>query len=663
MKYRAYQIDLGRQVETPEFVMKWLPRHAEWGYNVLALYLEDAFRFPSHPEFAQKKAWTPAQLKRVVRCATQNGISVIPMIPALGHTAYFLKHPKYRHLSEKRETLGEDGLPVVAGQVCPSLDETHAFLADLFTDIAPYCTAGLLHVSLDESLDLGVCSICRERAAKHGHAALFLDHLKRLRQSVSKLGLRTAIWADMLYYFPEIINDIPKDVAMFDWYYYPFDRFPRVELFNFREVDSAGKLVKAGLETWGCPNNGPFFCEVAPPFIDRLKNIESWWRYGNQVGTEGMCVTSWSPVFAGAELNCLVDAAAADLWLNPGTPDYRRMMQNGLARMYGKKGAPALPAIELMEANQLCGYWRYQIVRAPLNRTATLSDPATFAPTVRRFAAVSAKAKRDKIPPALLNTLTLRDYYIAREQLSRGGSQLLLDARKALQGKKPTALAASLKQIGTLLAGCQVKATASAKATQALWKSTRYVSEPNPLLDLIRKDQKTFRGLGRFLAKAKTNPESVFASCDLLGRRQLLVTVRNRKPCLQGLQVQVSADGKEFKVVNTLWLLEFAADAGEPDTHFIRTHTMALPDDLPADQPLQIRFKATGIGEVDIQKPVIVDGVKLRKAQRVIAKMGRTQNPKALTAGDWVTLGAKAPTKGFPTPAAFAEDHWITAEF
>ena len=663
MKYRAYQIDLGRQVETPEFVMDWIPKHAAWGYNTLALYLEDAFRFPSHPEFAQTKAWTPAQMKAVVKCASASGMTMIPMIPALGHTAYFLKHPKYRKLSEKRETIGEDGLPVLSGQVCPCLEETYEFLADLFKDMAPYCTAGYLHVSLDESLELGLCSLCKKKVAKQGHAKLFLNHLERLHQIVTKLGLRMAIWADMLYYFPGIITRIPKDVAMFDWYYYPFKRFPRVELFNFREVDSAGKLVRAGLETWACPNNGPFFCEVAPPFIDRLRNIEAWWRYGNQVGTEGICVTSWSPVYAGAELNNLVNAAAADLWMKPGKPDFRRMIKNGLERMYGRNGLTALPTIELMEANQLTGYWRYQIVRAPLNRTATLEAPENLAATVRRFAAVSAKAKKDNIPAALRRTLKLREYYIVKEQLSRGGSKLLLDIRKAVQAKKMADFSSNLEKLQALLAGCQAEAVIAAQATQALWKTTRYVRETNPLRELIGKDQQSYRDLAGFLTKAKAEPETVFQSCDLLGARQLLVTVRNRKPCLQGLQVLICVAGKEFKVLNTLWLMEFSADAGARNTNFIHTHSMPLPDDLPAGQPLRIRFKATGIGEVEIRNPVLFEGVKRRKPQRVLEKMGRTRNAGALLHGGWTMMGAKAPAKGFPTPAQFSESHWVTTEF
>jgi len=44
MQVRSFQIDIGRQVETPEFVMRAIPRHAEWGYNALTLYLHSQDR-------------------------------------------------------------------------------------------------------------------------------------------------------------------------------------------------------------------------------------------------------------------------------------------------------------------------------------------------------------------------------------------------------------------------------------------------------------------------------------------------------------------------------------------------------------------------------------------------------------------------------------------
>lgn len=664
MQERAYQIDLGRQVETPEFVMQHIPSHAAWGYGTLMLYLEDAFRFPSHPEFAQSRAWTPKQLAAVCACASKVGMRVLPVVPALGHTAYFIKHPKYRYLSENHEKIGEDGLPLLAGQVCPSLEETYTFLTDLFRDMAPYCTAGVLHVSLDESFDLGVCSRCRRRTARHGQGRLFLEHLQRLHSIITGLGLRMAVWGDMFYYFPEIIPDIPRDVAVYDWYYYPFRRFPRVELHNFRDVDSAGLLRRAGLEVWGCPNNGPFFCEIAPPFTDRLRNIQSWWNYGARAGCQGMAVTSWAPNYAPVELNCVVDAAAADLWLERRPPPAATMLRHGLERVYGAGGAKLLPALDLLDRHQLVGYWRYQTIRSPIGKTATLEAPASLPRSAAAFAAQRARLRRLKAPTAILGTVRVREYYLAKERLSREGSSLLLAIRRAAASSSPRRTASPLASLNRLLADTRERCDDAIVAARGLWKLSRYEGQKNALVEALNNDCQSLDRLGKFLRRVAVKPAVAFESCELLGSRQILVKVRNRRPCLQGLQIQVSTDGREFRPIHTLYLLEFSADAGQPRTHFVHWHTAAVPDDLAAGTgALYVRFKATGIGEVEISLPSLVCGAKRRPPSRALASVGRVSGAARLLRGGWTVIGNRAPTAGLPLPSEFARDNGVTVEF
>lgn len=660
MKKRAYQIDLGRQMEKPEFVMEYIPKHAQWGYNILILYLEDAFCFPSHPEFAKPCAWTPEEMQKVVDCASANGMGVIPVIPALGHTGYLLKHPKYRHLSELRETKGEDGLPVLAGQVCPSLPETLDLLSDLFRDIAPYCTAGYLHVSLDESLDLGKCQLCQSRLEKEGKGGLFLEHLNKLHSIVSGLDLRMAVWGDMLYYFPEIIDGIPKDVAVFDWYYYPFKNKPRVELHNYREVDSAGNLRRAGLETWASPNNGPFFCEITPPFSDRLENIKSWWDYGRKNECFGLAVTSWAPSYSSCELNFLVNAAAADLWLNDSAIENNKMLEHGLERMYGNAGAAALPALELLNKHQLAGHWKYQVLRSPLIKLATQDAPKTSLNAIRDCESVLRQA--GDYPPAILDTVRLRDYYAHKEWLGQAGSKFLFNARQEIERGETAKGIRFISDVRELCENCVERLPVAVSATKALWEAHRYQEDENKLLKILMDDMESLPRLDKFLEEAEKNPAIVFESCELLAARQLLVTVHNRKPCLQGLNVQVSCDGKTFESVHGLWLLEFTADAGKPDADFWRIHSIPLPEKF-TDKTLRVRFQSIGVGEFDISNPLLTVGGQQIKPVRLLGVSGQISNESCiLQENARVTIGAPAPERGFPD---FDNElkHFIEVEF
>ena len=287
---RAFQWDLARQMERLDVLLKLLPRYAEWGYQELYLHLEDAVEYPSLPAVARPGAYSYAQFTRLVQAATAAGIRVVPIVNLLGHTQYLIKTPGLRDLNELRDTAGR---PLARGQICPLHPRTPAIAEKLLRDMAPFCTAGKVHVGLDESFHLGQCPRCRAEVARVGLAGHFAGHVNRLHQLTQSLGLRLGLWADMLALLPAAIPQLPRDVIAYDWYYYPFARHPRVELHNFAEVDLATPLQARGIEYWGCPMNGAFRYEPLPIFGERLENIRSWWRRCRRVGAGGFLVTSW----------------------------------------------------------------------------------------------------------------------------------------------------------------------------------------------------------------------------------------------------------------------------------------------------------------------------------------------------------------------------------
>src|SRR5690606_15936095 len=185
------------------------------------------------------------------------------------------------------------------------------------TDLAPFCTAGKLHVGLDESFHLGQCPRCRAEIAARGLAAHFADYVGRLRERARIRGLRLGLWADMLALIPETIPRLPPDVIAYDWYYYPFGEHPRLELRNFAEYDLVPALRARGIDYWGCPMSGPFRHEPMPLFGDRLGNLRSWWQRCQRVQAEGYLVTCWEPQRLAGETTTVVAAAAASWWLDP----------------------------------------------------------------------------------------------------------------------------------------------------------------------------------------------------------------------------------------------------------------------------------------------------------------------------------------------------------
>jgi len=112
---RGFQWDLARQMERVDFLLRWIPKYAEWGYNQMYLYLEDAFDFPTIPGVGRKGALTPQQLATLTRTAERHGIKTVPVVPLLGHTAYLVKTPGLSRFAERRN---ESIDPSACGQIC-----------------------------------------------------------------------------------------------------------------------------------------------------------------------------------------------------------------------------------------------------------------------------------------------------------------------------------------------------------------------------------------------------------------------------------------------------------------------------------------------------------------------------------------------------------------
>ena len=276
---RSFQWDLARQVERLDWLLKQLPKYADWGYDELHLHLEDAVEFPSVPGVARRDAYTYQQFARLVEAASRAGINVVPIVNLLGHTEYLIKVPELRDLNELR---APDGSPCEHGQICPLHPRTLEVAEKLLRDMAPFCTAGKVHVGLDESFHLGKHPLSKEEISRIGLAAHFAGHVNRLRELTRSLGLRMGMWADMLCFLPEAIPLLPRDLIVYDWFYFPFRRLPRVELYNFHEYDLATPLQAHGIEA------GNFAKPVLQVGNDLLVALRlAGWREGVQLTNFG----------------------------------------------------------------------------------------------------------------------------------------------------------------------------------------------------------------------------------------------------------------------------------------------------------------------------------------------------------------------------------------
>ncbi len=620
---RAFQWDLARQVERLDFLLDQLPRHADWGYQELYLHLEDAVHYPSLPGVARADAYSTRQFEKLVRHATRAGIKVVPIVNLLGHTQYLIKHPDLRDLNELR---APDGSPLDRGQICPLHPRTLEIAEKLVRDMAPFCTAGKLHVGLDESFHLGKHPLSRAEVESIGLASHFSNYVCRLHTLVQPLGLRMGLWADMLALLPQAIPQLPRGLVAYDWFYHPFPRHPRMELHNFADYDLAPALAAQGVEYWGCPMNGGFRHEPLPVFGDRLANAQSWWRRCRQTRAGGFLMTGWEPQRLAFEMPMVVDAAAACLWLNPDIDDHAGMLAKGFERVFGAAGArEAARAALACDEHAFAGYAKWEI-HDRWDGLAGPEGPARSERTARFF----ARLARRNLPAPFAASAALNSTLAAREAFVREAARTVQKIRR-LHATGQDRLAA------THLAGARARAArfrnhleSGRLAAKTMWTRTRDSRSPSPYAEIFARDTARLDAWLRWLDAVDADPARSLEAAPVHGRWQLTFTIHNHAPALQKILVEQRAPDGSWTTLAERFTIEFRAKAARPRANVRRE--FSVPADSPA-RPLRIALR--GVGEVAISQLTLTDGViKLRPANWPVSE----RRP----------LGLPAPAGGFP---------------
>lgn len=602
---RAFQWDLARQVERLDWLCAQLPRYADWGYHELYVHLEDAIAYPSLPGIARGDAYSRRQFARLVDTASRVGIKVVPIVNLLGHTQYLIKVPELRDLNELRHP---DGSPQERGQICPVHPRTLEIADKLLHDVRPFCTAGKVHVGLDESFALGRHPLSRREIQRIGLPRHFARYVGRLRDLTRSHGLHMGMWADMLYFLPEAIPLLPTDVAAYEWYYYAFSRRPRVELFNFVESDVGERLRRRNIDYWGCPMNGAFRYEPLPHFSDRLANILSWWKRCHRLGAAGFLITSWEPNRLAMELTTVIDAAAATLWLDGDTTNPRAMLERGFARVFGRSGAKAAAKASLAcDRYPFSGYPRWEINERwdVVSRRESMLPYRTEERHFRKLTATALR-KAPAIPDPLKFSIVFRWYLAARDLWVRDTQRYVGD--KESRGGKITRSSEEFR----------LAIRTGLSAARAIWARTRFARSRGPNEAILAAD----------LAKLESFREGrpVFGSVW-----QLCYVVRNTAPAAQLLALEQQLPDGTWASRQACHTIEFQNRSARRRGGLAREH--AAPVDWNGnrrDWP-RLRFVLRGAGEVQIEQVALV------------AVHGEIRSKPSS-----FHLGRQAPKRGFP---------------
>ncbi|MCF3651189.1 family 20 glycosylhydrolase [Synoicihabitans lomoniglobus] len=621
---RAFQWDLARQVERLDWLLAQLPRYSRWGYQELHLHLEDAVDYPSLPGIARRDAYSWAQLQQLVTAASAVGIKVVPIVNLLGHTQYLIKHPDYRDLNELRAS---DGSPLPTGQICPSHPRSLEVARRLIADVAPLCTAGKVHVGLDESFHLGRHPDSARTIAATGLARYFADYVTALHGIAAEHGLRTGIWADMLVLLPDAIAHLPRGLIAYDWYYHAFARHPRFELHNFREYNLVPALRAQGIDYWGCPMNGAFRFEPMPVFGERIANAQAWWQRCRKTHAEGFLVTGWEAYRLALETTVVVDAAIAGLWLDDDEADQVTLLKRGFERACGKTRAGER-ARQMLGSDEraFAGYARWELNQR-WDTVHGRDGASRYAADVRYF----QRTRSVSWPPAFDASLRWREYLAIRDHFVRDAAHRIFRARKLRarnrQQELTTFIKASLALINQF-----VDATKSAEdAARTMWRTTRADDQVNPNESILECDRERAQSLRQWWSAAHTSPALVQSASNLVGEWQLQAIVHTTHPCLQAVVIQTRDAAGRWTDQLQRYLIEFRTKAARRRTNI--RHWISLPLPSP-DTP--VRFALRGSGQFALSDVHLTDGItELRTVRQPTARSRR------------VTLGRAQPVINF----------------
>jgi len=417
---------------------------------------------------------------------------------------------------------------------------------------------------------------------------------------------------------------LPRGIIAYDWYYYPFGGKPRVELYNFAEHDLLPALKKQGIAYYGCPMNGAFRHEPLPLFGDRLANIRSWWQRCIAVNAEGFLVTSWEAYRLAFETTSVVDAAAANLWLEPARDDATAMLARGLERMFKLKAAlPLARALLAADDYSFCGYARWQI-NDRWDVFAGNESLKSYQAEERFF----RRLLRADLPwpKAFTASLAFRLYVAQRDVFVRQAARDVFKLRR--MGPDNPDARARLKTMQEAATAFNRALKAGRRAAGAMWARTRNPQAHGQNEAALDADEQRLASWRVWLKCAAKESKLIGQATPVCGAWQLQFMVHNFAPAVRKVIVeQQAADGSWCELAGR-FTLEFRALAARPRTRLKREFT--VPVGSPA---AKLRLAVRGVGQVALSHVVLTNGVKAQRSRGFDQK---------------VILGRPAPVQGFP---------------
>ena len=180
---RWAQLDVARQMESIDFIEKFITLLSDFGYNGLFLYLEDRIKTASYQLPADSEVYTIDEIKHIISYAAERNIEVVPCVATLGHAERFLRHKELEHLAELQGDMKGrfEGKQKLA--FCVTHPDFYKFIGTYLTEVAELFPSKWFHVGLDEFWDFNLCERCKKAMPTlMDEQKMFIKHLLKIRE-------------------------------------------------------------------------------------------------------------------------------------------------------------------------------------------------------------------------------------------------------------------------------------------------------------------------------------------------------------------------------------------------------------------------------------------------------------------------------------------------
>lgn len=210
LTYRGVQYDVSRgQVPKAAALERLADVIAAAKGNMLELYIEDVFRWKSHPDVAPPEAITADEARELFAHAAGRRVEVHPAFQTFGHWHKILAKPSYR------------ALRVSDGTIDIRKPQAQAVLRDMIDELCRAFPGKFFDVDITEN-DAAAFFASGTRPADFNE--LVFQHVLRLREIVGRHGMRLMVMqgplanTGTLAGLGPVLGKLPKDVVIGSYY-------------------------------------------------------------------------------------------------------------------------------------------------------------------------------------------------------------------------------------------------------------------------------------------------------------------------------------------------------------------------------------------------------------------------------------------------------------